>query len=569
MLEPVNDKAGALTPIPQQDDSQPSFMVLEGRLSNNRVGVPANLVTLGSEPSCDIWLPYPEIDRLHAVLAKTTQGWYIRALKSSLISINGRTVQGAPLSQGDRLGIGKLILEFYDNIPMETAKTDFTICQRLHAAALAAQHMETIEQRWALEFKESRIARRARRIASRLRNMAKPQADANQDSQENNHGALGRHQEHEEKLALERARINRLRTRVIARWKKLRAHPDLPKANANEQLRQNPSQHLKEKKTPILRIHSPESAPAANEPNASDLKREISHLMDQRFNLLQEIKELSLKAEKIRSETESIGPVVPATPGGEILRAANLMSQHHADWDLEAEATAKALENELVALAQREHLIAEREALLETLLGQRQRQREELDLTIDEAAKKTRHAIFRAEESEIEVARLRRELELLNEAWDRRLTIPAVSEAPVHLEEWSHLVSRLDHLTESLEKASDWACQNLNASERAELEFLRFNSLIHGITTSDETASGVRSSVDLTCEEIRNRLIPQIEAFLQALNSSWESPDRRLVIEAHRWKVRAETLDKSLMETRALLQKIGLTAHVERPKQAA
>ena len=149
MLEPLIAKAASFAPNDQAGEPQASFVVLEGRLSNNRVQISKVLVTLGFDPSCDIWLPYPEIESLHAIMAKTAQGWWIRGTNHSSIAINGKTVSEGALSQGDRLGIGRLILEFVDNYPVEGNKSDITLCQRLHASVLAAKHMESIEQLWA------------------------------------------------------------------------------------------------------------------------------------------------------------------------------------------------------------------------------------------------------------------------------------------------------------------------------------------------------------------------------------------------------------------------------------
>jgi len=571
MLEPMIAKAASFAPNDQAGEPQASFVALEGRLSNNRVQISKILATLGFDPSCDIWLPYPEIKSLHAIMAKTAQGWWIRGTNHSSIAINGKTVSEGALSQGDRLGIGRLILEFVDNNPVESNKSDFTLRQRLHASVLAAKHMESMEQRWAVELKESRLALRARRIANRLKSSANPQIDptTNLVPLENTLGKDGRLQYREEKLALEQARLNRLRTRLITRWKKLNALQHAQPSSPHQQQPQDLGSQLKDKNSPKLRIHSPESAIATSGPGASDLNREITLLLEQKSDLLMEIHELTLKAVKIRVEMASREPLIRPATAEEIIEAPGPMADHQAERDLDTETTIKAIKKELIALAQREHMIAEREALLETLLGQRQRQREELDLSIDGAGKEIKLANTRAEESEIETNRLRLELEQLNQVLDRRISAQEISKSSAMPEAFGELNARLDRLTESLEKAADWACQDLDTSERAELEFLRFNSLLHGLSASDDAASSVRTMVDSACVEIRNSLIPEIDAILRAANCGFESPDRRLVIEAHRWKIKAETLGKALMETRALLQKNEINGSKVRTNQAA
>lgn len=571
MLEPLIAKDQSFAPVDQAGEPLASFVVLEGHLSKNRVQIPKIFVTLGCDPSCDIWLPYPEIDALHAILAKTAQGWWIRGNSQCFIAINGKTVSEGALSQGDRLGIGRIILEFVDSYSIEASKPDFTDCQRLHASVLAAQHMEFLEQRRAIDLKESRLGRRARRIATRLRSSANRQsdADANLISSENNQCKDAHLRDLEKKLALEQARLNRLRTRLVNRWKKLKAHPRSQPSSPHQQQTPPSRSQLLNTISQRLRIHSPESAPASSGPGTSDVKREIDLLLEQRSDLRMEIQGLALKAGKLRADIASREPLVRQDPAEGTFQAAGLMSENQATWNQYAEVSMKAIEKELVALAQREHMIAEREALLETLLGQRQRQREVLDQSIDGAAKEIRIANTRAEASEIEANRLRRELELLNEVWDRRITAQAIPTSSAMPEAWGELNARLDRLTESLEKAADWACQDLDTSERAELEFLRFNSLFHGLSAPEEAPPGVQTQVDSACMEIRNTLIPEIDAFLRSANSSAESPDRRLVIEAHRWKIRAETLGKALMETRALLQKNGPDDREGRPNQAA
>lgn len=562
---------GPLVPIEDDGVLAAAFLVVEGRLSNNRVQVSQTLATLGSDPSCDIWLPYPEIRPLHAIMARRSIGWWIRGLDDSFpIAINGKTVRSASLTQGDRLGVGRLILEFNDGFCPDNIKTDITAHHRLYAAILAAQHMEAMEQRRALEFKEHRLLRRTRRIASRLKGLAEcpPQGTGKSNPPDSIPQKVDPWKHQAEKIELEKARLARLRTRLLIRWKNLRKKPVLP-LDAVAGKNQNSDDSSKSfDGSQRLKLHRPDPQPSTQESSVPSLGNEISLLQQRRSDLLLEIEGLARKAERMRAEMRPREVVLPLSQAEGVLHAANLMARHHAEWDQDATATIKALEEETVALAQREHQIAEREALLETLLGQRHRQREELDLSIHGAARETRLATIRAKESEIEANRLRRELEQLNEAWDRRTAAPANSTSNLP-QAWLDLYARLDRLINKLGKAVDWACQDLNESERAELEYLRFNSILHGLPPSDPTLYDIRSVVESVSEEIRDCLIPKVDEFLRANELACESPDRRLVIEAHRWKIRSENLEKALMETRALLQEKDVLEAKDWPNRAA
>lgn len=532
--------------------SASALTVVEGNLANNRLPLTLSVATVGADPSCDIWLPYPEVSPFHAVLARTPQGWWVRQVNPSHpIAVNGKTTTGAILSGGDRLAIGRLILELVDHPQKEIARENAPSFDRLHAAILAARHVEALELSWVLESRERRLAQRARRIAARLKEMAKPHDGENgalspPDPKLENDESL---RIVEEKLALEKARLNRLRVRLLDRWKKQRARAGTPVGKTGPEfnpLRPGPVNYPDQSRREV-----PAPAPSTLPQGSCEAAtRAIAILEERKADLLQELAALAARG---RGFDLSMGPGAKSTAQEDVLLVANLMTRHHAEWERDAQGTIKALEREQIALAQREHLVAEREALLETLLGQRSRQREELELSIHGAAQETRLANIRAESSEIEADRLRHELRQLTDSLNHRLS-PANPRPETPVESWQDLVSRIDELASLLAKAGDWACQDLNASERAELEFLRFNSAMVGLSHDKRDKPAVRTMVEMACESIRTTLIPAIEEAIQAHQADNEPPDRRLLIEAHRWRIRAESLDNALRETRSLIR---------------
>ena len=114
----------------------------------------------------------------------------------------------------------------------------------------------------------------------------------------------------------------------------------------------------------------------------------------------------------------------------------------------------------------------------------------------------------------------------------------------------------LQTLIELLEKSGEWACEAPTASERAELEFLRFNITLYdneSMLSHDQAAMGLRQLVQSTCEQIQNGPLAHLQELAGQSSNTTPNIDRRLVMEAKRWKIRAETLEEALAETKRLL----------------
>lgn len=529
------------------------LMVVEGPLSNNKIKLSNSINLAGSDPSSDIWLPYSSIKPIHFILARTERDWFVRSTDSNhLVSINGKSIVFSAIKSSDRLGVGSLILEFQSAAhPFETID-GASLFNRHHAALMAAQHVQNLECRWLLLRKEANLTKRARKIGKRLRIFARhsvesitlPQPIGTSLSFLQKPPLLTNP---EEKLEVEEARLARLREKLLKLWKRLsnryqhsRTTLDVKSQRLTESslsVTDNPPTNSDS--SPLITAHRSSS-------QSVDLSSAVNRL-SKNLQLLSEIPEATGESsEQLNDGTETDSSGKP-----------NDTNTSRTKWETDSRNTVLLLEQASIDLANRMQMISEREALLETLLEQRQRQKAQLEQTIRDAVKNSGLANARAERAEIETARLRCELAEMDQVWNKRIHPHAENVVPVSPEDWSGLKSSLERLSEGLKQAVEWVCQAPDSSERAELEYLRFHAALHRINNDQETDKSLRSTVNGTCEIIHGSLITRIDQLLIAAETSSESPDRRMAIEVHRWRIRAEAAMKALEETRALLDGIS------------
>jgi hypothetical protein len=529
------------------------LMVVEGPLSTNKIKLSNSINLAGSDPSSDIWLPYSSIKPIHFILARTERDWFVRSTDSNhLVSINGKSIVFSAIKSGDRLGVGSLIFEFQSTAhPLENIDGD-SLFNRHHAALMAAQHVQNLEYRWLLLRKEANLTKRARKIGKRLRLSSKHSLQSSTLPQPIGTSLFILQRtplmtNPEEKLGVEEARLARLREKLLKLWKGLsnryqhgRTTLDVKSQRLTESslsVTDNPPTNSDS--TPLITSHRSSS-------QSVDLSSAVNRL-SKNLQLLSEIPEATGESsEQLNDGTETVSSGKP-----------NDTNTPRTKWETDSRNTVLLLEQASIDLANRMQMISEREALLETLLEQRQRQKAQLEQTIRDAVKNSGLANARAERAEIETARLRCELAEMDQVWNKRIHPHAENVVPVLPEDWSGLKSSLERLSESLKQAVEWVCQAPDSSERAELEYLRFHAALHRINNDQETDKSLRSTVNGTCEIIHGSLITRIDQLLIAAETSSESPDRRMAIEVHRWRIRAEAAMKALEETRALLDGIS------------
>jgi len=526
--------------------------VVEGRLSNNKIVLSNSITLAGSDPGSDIWLPYTAIKPIHFILARTERDWLVRSADSNdPVSINGQPIVSSTIKSGDRLGVGSLILEFQSAAPSIEPIDGAPLFNRHNAALMAAQHVQNLECRWLLLRKEANLTRRARKIGKRLRIFARQTVQSSTLPQTTGNGLSVPPKPPllpiaKEKLELEEARIARLREKLLKLWKRLsnRHLCGVTPLDAKS-LQQIESNLLVTNDPPTNSDLASFITPHRASSQSIDLSSTVSRL-SKNLHLLSEIPENNDKSSG--QFNDAIKTVSSAKEIDAIASRAN--------WEADAKNTIRLMEQASIDLANRMQMISEREALLETLLEQRQRQKAQLEQTIRDAVKNSSLANARAVKAEIETARLRGELAEMDQVWNKRIHPPAEKPFPVAPEDWSDLKSQLERLSEGLVQAVEWVCQDPDSSERAELEYLRFHTALNGINGDQGTDSILRSTVTGTCEIIHGSLLTRLDQFLIAAETSAESPDRRMAIEVHRWRIRAEAAMKALEETRTLLDDI-------------
>ena len=82
-----------------------------GEGKRNRLG--GTRVVIGRSRECDIVMADPNVSRQHAELRREGDGWAVVDLGSTNgIKVNGRRVDAAPLSDGDRITLGVTDMTF-------------------------------------------------------------------------------------------------------------------------------------------------------------------------------------------------------------------------------------------------------------------------------------------------------------------------------------------------------------------------------------------------------------------------------------------------------------------------
>lgn len=558
---------------PGAAESTSHLIVLEGRLAQTRLPLTQPIILLGSDPSCDIWLPYPEVAPRHAILAQTPTGWHIRVIDvSKTIAVNGKTTGFSAVCMGDRIGIGQQILELEVASNRRRSEPDAFTSLRLHAAAVAALHASAIEDRWTLDQNRRTMIRRTRQIARRLKLREINEVPVEETQAKSAAPAsLALLKDREDLLALERARLDRLRKRLLKRWNTQFGAARTALARREEEVQRRENMLLSKANALETRNNQRSLTPAAA-PDSPSLKHRHLTLHS---DLLADLDGLRQRNERIRNSLPRDWPVPeqtrhqanvyghesgPVNDNDDVMRlveAAEALAGFQARWDAEMASNLVSLEDQAIRMAQREHLIAEREALLETLLEQRVRQSDELNRTIHGAARDQSLSGLQREATEIEIKRLQRELASLNDIWNEHVAspVPHGDESPP-AETLTSIQMHLQSLIELLEKSGEWACEAPTASERAELEFLRFNIALYeneSMLSHDQAAMGLRQLVQSTCEQIQNGPLAHLQELAGQSSNTTPNIDRRLVMEAKRWKIRAETLEEALAETKRLL----------------
>ena len=92
-------------------------------MSNRMPTQPSPSYVLGRSSDCSIVIRSRYLSRHHALLARDSNGWMILDLRSTNgISVNGRQVNFARLSDRDIISIGEFLVQFYAHKPRTTKK---------------------------------------------------------------------------------------------------------------------------------------------------------------------------------------------------------------------------------------------------------------------------------------------------------------------------------------------------------------------------------------------------------------------------------------------------------------
>lgn len=161
---------------PPQAPSGPDedFLIVgEGHLAGNKLRLSLPAVHLGSDTNCDIWLPHEDIKPWHALLFKQDTNWQVKSLDSSHpVYVNGLRVNTSELTNGDRLGLGRLIfvLETPEAVRQtKSAKADeIYSALRVQATAVSAAHVDLHQREAKLVDEKRRWKIRCTQIAKEL-----------------------------------------------------------------------------------------------------------------------------------------------------------------------------------------------------------------------------------------------------------------------------------------------------------------------------------------------------------------------------------------------------------------
>ncbi len=93
----------------------PLLRVVEGFSQGSVLVLHRGVYTLGREEDCDLVLPDPRVSRKHARVERDAAGTRLVDLNSTNGTfVNGQRVQRHQLRNGDRIGLGGVVLEYVE-----------------------------------------------------------------------------------------------------------------------------------------------------------------------------------------------------------------------------------------------------------------------------------------------------------------------------------------------------------------------------------------------------------------------------------------------------------------------
>ena len=102
----------------QEDATEAAYL---RDMSRGRAWRIVDRLEIGRDPACPVHLPDPDVSRVHAEIARGTQGVVVRQ-KGGVVFLNGNRVHGEmPLAEGDELSIGRTMLRFTHETPVSAA----------------------------------------------------------------------------------------------------------------------------------------------------------------------------------------------------------------------------------------------------------------------------------------------------------------------------------------------------------------------------------------------------------------------------------------------------------------
>jgi hypothetical protein len=179
------------------------LLARSGQEAGARRPLLAPVTVVGSGPGCDVRLDDPSVQHVHCVIALTPAGPHMRSLDAADTFVNGEPINDKLLHDGDVLKVGLFEFELRWSVPLAEAvdapegSATPDARDRLHdwRRQLAAAR---------LRFRREKSAQEAD-LAGRLEQFAAARADL---------------ERREAEAAREHARLDRLRTRFLKRWKR-------------------------------------------------------------------------------------------------------------------------------------------------------------------------------------------------------------------------------------------------------------------------------------------------------------------------------------------------------------
>lgn len=103
----------------RQDDASEAAYLRD--MSRGRAWRIEDRLDIGRDPICPVHLPDPDVSRIHAEVARGSNGIVVRQ-KGGIVFLNGTRVVGdMPLDEGDELSVGRTMLRFTRETPATAA----------------------------------------------------------------------------------------------------------------------------------------------------------------------------------------------------------------------------------------------------------------------------------------------------------------------------------------------------------------------------------------------------------------------------------------------------------------